>query len=183
MFKHIESRGAKKTVIKSNYFTCFIFLIFFFLASTLAAHEGNEYLPRKAMGWLESITLMPWDISVRARLDSGAKTSSIHASEIQWFSQEGVDWVRFEFIYDGNRLTIERPLVREVMIKRKEMHSHKRPVISLAFCLGGERYESGFSLVDRGNFNYPVILGRNFLKDIALIDPANSFLVKKVKCV
>jgi hypothetical protein len=139
-----------------------------------------EIEERVIMGWIEGVVFVPWGLELEAKLDSGATTSSLHAKEVEQFEKEGKDWVRFivDIGEDGEKegIRIERPLVRDVQIRRHEGKPDERPVVKLEFCLNGKNYEAEFSLVDRGKFNYPVLLGRRFLKKIALIDPRQTHL-------
>ena len=136
------------------------------------------------MGWLESIYIKPWNRRLTAKLDTGAKTSSLHADKIEHFTKNGEDWVRFNLgdIEDKQLppITAEKPLVRTVNIKCKgdDCQPSKRDVVLLTVCKNGTDYAAEFNLVDRSNFNYPVLLGRAFLKDVALVDAAETFLFK-----
>lgn len=134
------------------------------------------------MGWLESIFIKPWNRRLTAKLDTGAKTSSLHADKIEHFSKNGEAWVRFSLvdIEDPKQvpIVVERPLVRTAYIKSHARQASKRDVVMLTVCKNGKAYEAEFNLVDRSNFNYPVLLGRSFLKDVALVDSSATFLFK-----
>lgn len=136
------------------------------------------------MGWLESIFIKPWNRRLTAKLDTGAKTSSLHASQIEHFTKDGDDWVRFNLgdLEDTKSppILVERPLVRTVNIKCKgeDCQPSKRDVVALTVCKNGKDYLAEFNLVDRSNFNYPVLLGRSFLKQVALVDAEMTFLFK-----
>ena len=62
---------------------------------TQLAKPEAESQHRVIMGWLESIFIRPWNLRLTAKLDTGAKTSSLHADKIEHFSKNGEDWVRF----------------------------------------------------------------------------------------
>lgn len=156
----------------------FVALIFFGLTSCpVTAAQSNE---RMIAGWLEMLVLSPWQIKLKAKLDSGAKTSSIHAENVERFDRDGETWVRFDLPVQKKRKTvlrtIETPLVREVLIKRHNLPSVRRSVVELAFCINGNSYSTQFTLANRGNFNYPVLLGRRFLNGRIVIDPAETFV-------
>lgn len=139
---------------------------------------------RVIMGWLESIFIRPWNRRLTAKLDTGAKTSSLHADRIEHFNKYGEDWVRFSLgDLEDKRLPpiiAEQPLLRTVNIKCKgdDCQSSKRDVVMLTICKNGKEYNTEFNLVDRSNFNYPVLLGRAFLKNVALVDANETFLFK-----
>lgn len=133
------------------------------------------------LGWLERVRLQPWDIVVKAKLDTGAKTAAIHATDLEYFDKEGKPWVRFKLSLDhrdkkAETLQVERPLERKVKIKlRGTNKTSTRPTVKLEFCMGENRYQALFTLTDRGRFNYPVLLGRRFLAELAVIDPASKY--------
>ncbi len=137
------------------------------------------------MGWLESVFIRPWNRRLTAKLDTGAKTSSVHADRIEHFRRNGEDWVRFTLsdIEDQKLppIVVEKPLVRTAYIKSHDNQASKRDVVMMTVCKNGKEYEAEFNLVDRSNFNYPVLLGRSFLKDVALVDPNETFLFKADK--
>jgi hypothetical protein len=134
------------------------------------------------MGWLESIYLKPWNKRLVAKLDTGAKTSSLHARKVERFSKEGEPWVRFALddLEDGEDtpIWVERPLVRTAYIKSHQREVSKRDVVTMTVCKNGRDHVAEFNLVDRSKFNYPVLLGRSFLKDVALVDAGATFLYK-----
>lgn len=131
-------------------------------------------------GWLESVILDPWGIKLRAKLDTGAKTSSIHAENIERFERDDQTWLRFDLPQGKDkkaaRQTIEVPLLKDVQIKRHKLPSVTRSVVELSFCINAHYYTTPFTLADRGNYNYPVLLGRRFLKNNILVDSAKIFM-------
>lgn len=143
--------------------------------------QGND--AKLIMGWLETIYLQPANLKVTAKLDTGAKTSSVHASKIEHFVKSGSPWVRLLFSpdKDSESVKIERPLIRTAIIKERLAGSSKRDVVTLTFCKNGKNYETEFTLNDRSNFNYPVLLGRSFLAGIALVDSSSTFNLKGEK--
>lgn len=138
----------------------------------------------EVLGWLEGAYLQPWGVRVRARLDTGARTSAIHAEHIEIFKKNGADWVKFHFPF-GRRegyqqgLDIERPLLRRVHVKKRGGGLAERYVVKLNICISGETNAIELSLVDRSNFNYPIILGRKALAGRYLVDPSRTFLGKR----
>lgn len=154
-----------------------LFVFSFFMASAVHAENINM---RMIAGWLETIVLTPQQIKLRAKLDTGAKTSSIHAENMMRFERNGIPWIRFDLPKGRDKKavqhTIERPILREVLIKRHKLLSVSRPVVELSFCINNNNYTTRFTLADRGNFNYPVLLGREFLKNTILVDAAETFI-------
>jgi len=135
------------------------------------------------MGWMEAAGLPDWNVMVKAKLDTGAKTSSLDARNINFFKKNGRDWVRFTLSLPkgkANRsikVQVERPVLRYAAIKEHNTHNQRRAVISLPITLGGKNYQTEFSLADRSKFLNPILLGRDFLEDVAIIDPDRRFLL------
>ena len=160
--------------------------------ATSSAHAGendSEITEKLILGWIENVYLQPSGMKAKAKLDTGAKTSSIHAKNIEHFEKDDEPWVRFQFAnntklkeekyQDGKSkkvITVEAPITRRALIKRHKHTSLERPVIELPFTLAGIEYTAEFTLTDRSKFLYPVLLGRRFLKNVAIVDPGNTFL-------
>lgn len=147
----------------------------------------------EVMGFVEWVVMGETGIRLKARLDTGAKTSSLHAVNVEPFEKDNEDWVRFELPlgdhedqpsegdleHDEVILEFERPVYRTVLIKRKGAPSQRRYVARMDFCLGGKVHDTQFSLTDRGNFAYPVLLGRRFMADDNILtDSSQSFIVE-----
>jgi len=137
-------------------------------------------------GWVENISIGAPPVLLKAKLDTGAKTSSIHAENIREFRKEGKRWVRFDLIL-GNAKgmyqahTFERPRIRKVWIKNHDGNHDGRPIVSLDFCFDGRVHGSEFTLTNRSEFIYPVLLGRQFLRGVAVVDTSDTFLTQ-AKC-
>lgn len=138
---------------------------------------------KQRLGWIEWARLLPGDIKIKTKLDTGAKTSSIHAVAIEPFERDGEEWVRFRIPLaqrpddsdHGADVDVERPVVRETRIKEHERDSVTRYVVEMDLCIGGMTFTTPMTLADRGGFNYPLLLGRSALKGRTVIDPARTF--------
>ena len=164
---------------------------------TLAATAPkNDATVPETLGFVEWVVMNDTGLRLKARLDTGAKTSSLHAVNVEGFEQDGQKWVKFQIPLADHKdhpvddesnidqeeiiLELERPVERTVLIKRKGAPSQRRYVVMMDFCIAGTSHETQFSLTDRGNFSYPVLLGRRFMRDDnILIDSADSFIAKK----
>ncbi|WP_107851080.1 ATP-dependent zinc protease family protein [Oceanimonas marisflavi] len=110
-----------------------------------------------------------------ARIDTGATTSSLSAQDITEFERDGKPWVSFNMAHEGveEKLPVEAPLVRYVRIRQASAEeTERRPVVQLTLRLGRLSEKTEFTLTDRSQMTYPVLLGREFLKDIAVVDIA-----------
>lgn len=113
-----------------------------------------------------------------AKLDTGAKTTSINAINPEFFVRDGQRWSRFSITSKDNKsVTIEAPVVREATIKRHFDQQQVRPVIMLEICIGNVRKREEVNLVDRSKLNYQLLIGRNFLNGDLLIDSASTYLL------
>ena len=132
------------------------------------------------LGEEESVSIQPPGIVLRARIDTGADTSSIDARGIEEFERDGKKWVKFILI---NRTTNkEYPLEAEISRHTKIVQSSmpdasvKRIVVKLKLTLGDHSDLSEFTLTNREHMEFPVLIGRNVLKDIALVDVSGKDL-------
>lgn len=138
---------------------------------------------KEVLGRSEWIGLPDVGTYLKARIDSGATTSSLSATEITRFERDGEDWVRFKLglneddsVVEGVRGEwIEAPVDRRVRIIQASGED-SRPVITLLMTLGPLRETVQFTLNDRTHLDHPVLLGRRFLMDIAIIDVAEQYL-------
>lgn len=120
---------------------------------------------------------------LKARVDSGANTSSLSASDITRFERDGENWVRFKLALNDSDVVVDRvrdewieaPIIRRVRIVQAS-GEESRPVISLLMTLGPIRETVEFTLNDRTHLDYPVLLGRRFMMDIATIDVSETYL-------
>lgn len=147
------------------------------LAALAAAPAGAEE-ERDLFGWVERVVLTRVGFELKAKLDTGAETSSLDAIHIKRFRRRGESWVRFtiEDPESDQEVELERPLIRRVKIKRHEGEPQRRSVVELEVCLGDHRRLVEFSLIDRSEFIYSVLLGRQALAGIAVVDPKETFL-------
>ncbi len=134
--------------------------------------QGKAILGRVEYAWLPDVNQY-----LKARIDTGAKSSSLNATNIQRFERNGERWVRFEVaIAEDKTVQIEAPLYRHVRIRQASVDElERRPVVKLPIRLGEIVEETEFSLTDRNEMLYPVLLGRSFLRDIVIVDVARKF--------
>ena len=134
---------------------------------------------RQTIGYLEMVRIYPGEITLRAKIDSGAATSSIDVGKIEEFDHGGEPWVRFRLAYGGGEgLLVERPLVRIANVQRSGTPVQNRYVIKLGICLGGYYKEGQVNLSDRTGMSYRILIGRRFLEDRFLIDTSAKHLTK-----
>jgi hypothetical protein len=131
------------------------------------------------IGRIEEIRLTPPGRIFHARIDTGANTSSLDARNIEAFERDGNSWVRFEIQdpKEETRYTVEKPVVRHVLIiQASSEEKDRRPVIELQFQIGRVKRIEEFTLEDRTHMDYQVLIGRNILRDLMVVDVAQKFL-------
>jgi hypothetical protein len=132
------------------------------------------------IGAVERVTFRELPFPADARIDTGATTSSIDARRIKAFERDGEPWVRFEVLsrMSEEKIVLEKPVTR---IAHIEQHGkdHKRYVVRLAMRIGEESdfVVREFTLRSRKFFDYPVLIGRNVLEGVFLIDAAGEYLL------
>jgi ribosomal protein S6--L-glutamate ligase len=140
---------------------------------------GVRYL-KKVIGSEEWCALPGLGLqAIKARVDSGAKTSSIHAFNINTFRRHGKLWVTFEVHpLQNNRKTVircESPVVDRRSVKSSSGVSETRYVIASSLKIGDETWPIELTLANRDSMGYRMLLGREAMADRLLIDPAASF--------
>ena len=150
--------------------------------SVLAA--VNQHETAEVFGWVEWTYIEPYHVHVKAKLDSGAKTSSLSAVDIERFKRDGELWMRFRVPISASDGGTEQPqlvemeskLEREVLIKRHGSGPSRRPVVVIGVCLGERVFNTPVTLTDRSRFNYPLLLGRSALRGRVLLDAGQTYI-------
>ena len=156
------------------------------LALPVMAAEPTIY------GRYENITLPELGETLKAKMDTGAFTASLSAKDIERFSRNGDDWVRFRLATpDADGKVYEHKLARISKIKGRADEEEegdapeisKRPVVDLQLCLGDVKRTVEVNLVDRSSFNYPLLVGSKALREFkAAVNPAKKFTAGKPGC-
>lgn len=134
---------------------------------------------KEIVGKAEMVRIYPVNMVIRAKLDTGAKTSSLNVQHYTYFKRDGKTWVRFDLTKNnGKNIPMEKMVTRIVKIKRKGWMSQERPVILLGICLGHTYKEVEVNLVDRSNFRHMMLIGLNFLQGSFIIDPSLKYISK-----
>ncbi|WP_234495589.1 ATP-dependent zinc protease [Vibrio maritimus] len=138
------------------------------------------------LGSVERVRLDALDKTFDARVDTGAVTSSLNASDIQAFERDGKQWVKFKLVdekaeKESNRW-IEAPVIRYVKIRQSTSDKmERRAVVELWIRVGKIHEKAQFTLADRSQMTHPILLGREFIKDIALVDVSQQYILSSNK--
>jgi hypothetical protein len=131
--------------------------------------------PKKQVyGWVEDVLIDPvHTLKLPAKLDTGADTTSLDARNIRRSRRNGEDYVRFIVTEpeSGESVELEKPFVRAVRIKAHGNEGARRVVVRMRICIGDRSRSVEVNLVDRAHYEFPLLLGRNALRDVAVIDP------------
>ncbi len=143
---------------------------------------GNRPTPTlTAIGWRETVGLPDLGIaSLKAKIDTGARTSALHAVDLEVFEKDGEKWVEFHVPLQGapkwkrcaKRILDDRP------IKNTSGIAEHRYVIETTLVLGRRHWRMETSLADRENMEFDLILGRTAIRGRRLfVNPGGSYLV------
>jgi hypothetical protein len=143
-------------------------------------------------GRYEYIKLPEIGETLKAKMDTGALTSSLSAKHIQRFERDGEQWVSFQLSSDKDDGKVyEHRLARIAKIKTRieeddageAAAAAERPVIELSMCIGEDKQTVEVSLTDRSNFTYPLLIGVKGMRDFnAAINPMRRFTAGQPDC-
>lgn len=138
-------------------------VIIFFLGAGADAGE------KITIGEVEDVILLPWGVKLPARIDTGAATSSLDARDLK--VKENTVEFRLPLKYGGLPMCL--PVVDWKHVRSSEARE-RRPVVEMEICLGPKRMRIKVNLNDRSTVKYPLIIGRNALKDDFVVDCVQS---------
>lgn len=138
-------------------------------------------LRKKIVGWREWVLFPNFcDIPIKAKVDSGAETSALHAQNIHFFRKDGVKYVEFTIYPQQNSKKIHFKIQSRLVEMRKVKSSvgtvTERPVIRTNMKLGKKIFRIELTLVNRGMMGFRMLIGRKALKGKYLVDTGASFL-------
>jgi hypothetical protein len=145
-------------------------LMFLLVLAILLFLSGNGSAGEKiTVGEVEDVILMPWGLRLPARIDTGAATSSLDARELH--VKNNIAEFRLPKKYGSLQLRL--PVIEWQKIRSADF-KERRPVVEITFCMGPKLIHTQVTLNDRSTVSYPLIIGRNVLKDNFVVDCMNS---------
>lgn len=132
------------------------------------------------LGWREWVGLPDLEIDwLKAKVDTGARTSALHAFYTELFEQDGQQWVRFGVHpIQGDPDTVAHctaPVLDQREVTDSGGHRERRPVIETTLRLGNETRTIEMTLTDRDSMLFRMLIGRTAMKLGVVVSPGNSF--------
>ncbi|NEO31199.1 MAG: ATP-dependent zinc protease [Symploca sp. SIO3C6] len=138
------------------------------------------------IGWREWLTLPELGITrIKAKIDTGARSSALHAFDVETFERQGKMMVRFKvhpYQRDAQRaMTAEAELIERRHIRSSSGHLQLRPVIKTTVALGSKQWSIELTLTNRDVMGFRMLLGRQAVRQHFLVAPGRSFIYSSTK--
>jgi hypothetical protein len=135
----------------------------------------------KTIGWREWVSLPDLGVTeIKAKVDTGADNSSLHAFDLERFEEGGLQMVRFEIHPRQRKRRPSIVCVAEVAGERKVKNpggrSELRPVIRTTLVIAGDEFEALVNLTTRDEMTFRMLLGRRTVRQHFLVDPGRSYI-------
>lgn len=151
------------------------------LSSDIASCTPEETASSKlVVGRREQVWLEDFQLAVPARVDTGAETASLDGRNIELFERNGKRWVSFDILHpqSGEPVRLEKRLKRIVsIVQSNSSEPERRPVIKLGIAIGPIKQSAEFTLSNRSHLDYQMLIGRNILKDVMIVDVSKTNVV------
>lgn len=137
--------------------------------------------PPITVGWREWVALPGLGVPLlKAKVDTGARSSALHAFDMERFEREGLPWVRFTVHpFQGDVQTTIRAecqLLGQRVVKSSGGQSETRPVVAADVEIAGQRWEIELTLTNRDAMGFRMLLGRQAVRGRFVVDPNRSFV-------
>ena len=139
---------------------------------------------KPACGWREWVSLPDLEIrGIKAKIDTGARTSAIHARHIKTYTRHGHTYVSF-CVYPTQRsnkdaVWCRAPLIDERDVRNSGGKAESRYVVRTTLKMGGDTWPIELTLTQRDNMGFRMLLGRTAVRDRVLVDAGRSYLIGK----
>ncbi|WP_128892843.1 RimK/LysX family protein [Erythrobacter sp. HKB08] len=138
---------------------------------------SDKRKPLPVVGWRELVHLPELGLSgIPAKIDTGARTSSLHGTVIEELERDGEQYVRFAVDWDGERHVCEAVHVDIRGITSSNGKTQRRYVIKTPLKIGDEEFRAEISLADRSDMRFPMLIGRSSLRRRFVVDSGYSWL-------
>ncbi|MBF2034762.1 MAG: ATP-dependent zinc protease [Leptolyngbyaceae cyanobacterium T60_A2020_046] len=145
-------------------------------------HRSAHPSPCPVIGWREWLVLPDLHIAaVKVKVDTGARSSALHAFDIHRFIENGVEMVRFQVhpLQRNTAMTVAAaaPLLEERVVRSSGGHAQLRPVIQTRVALGDRCWPIELTLTNRDVMGFRMLLGREAVRQRFWVDPGRSYLL------
>lgn len=131
-------------------------------------------------GGEEYVYVKEADATLAARVDTGATVSSISATNITRYESDGIKMVSFTIEANDRRIQVEAPYLRVTRVRQSSAEGFNyRMVVGLNIKIGDYSVYSEFNLMDRTQMDFPMLLGRSLITDIAAVDVSRNYVQKR----
>lgn len=143
--------------------------------------KGTARQPRTTVGWREWIALPDWQVPwIKAKVDTGARTSALHAFDIHTIDRDDGPWARFAIHpwqdSSEDEVVIEAPLAGSRQVRSSSGAARVRPVVVTTIALGGRTVPIEITLTRRDEMGFRMLIGRQALRRAFVVDPARSYV-------
>jgi hypothetical protein len=139
--------------------------------------KKNKRTSLTPLGWREWVFLPSYnDFKLKAKIDTGARTSAIHATNIQIYRKNRSEMVKFQIYQSQSFLDIDTELISYKKIKSSFGHTEIRPSVHMKIQIGAEIWLTEITLAQRAKLTYPMLIGRNSLNKKHIIHSHKSYL-------
>lgn len=136
---------------------------------------------RTPVGWREWVSLPDWGVpAIKAKIDTGARTSALHAFDFETFERDGVAMARFAIHpwqeSSSDVVVVETPLLERRQVRSSSGAAKVRPVVLTTMGLAGRSHPIEVTLSRRDEMGFRMLIGRQALRRRFLVDPGRSYL-------
>lgn len=156
------------------------------LGEVMAARSKPVVVPPATIGWREWVALPALGVArVKAKIDTGARSSALHAVHVTRFMNDAVPFVRFA-VHPDQRTTSEETLAEarvldERTVRSSSGHASQRYVIETQLELGEAVWTIELTLTPRPDMGFRMLIGREAVRGRFLVDPGRSFLLSQAR--
>lgn len=120
---------------------------------------------------------VPW---IKAKIDTGARTSALHAYELSEFTRDGAEWVSFTVHpwqqNESDEVRVELPIFDRRTVKSSSGHAEERITVKIPLVLVGREIDAEVTLTNRDEMGFRMLIGREALEHGFVVDPSASYL-------
>lgn len=140
-------------------------------------HQTTDHT---VVGWREWVRIRRLDVPwIKAKIDTGAKTSALHAFDLRDESVDGVPWVSFDVhpwqASDGDAIRVRVPVHDIRVVRSSSGHAEERRIVRMPISLARRRITAEVSLTDRDGMGFRMLIGREALAQGFVVDARLSY--------